>query len=74
MFKEDSQYVEPLVYLAVSVNQVAVVHGEHVIHTDVNIDACETILVFEQRHLDCWHIAESALLCNLFDDLAAVLD
>lgn len=47
MFQEDSQDVEPLVNLAVRINQVAVVHGEDVIDANVDIDPREAVLVLE---------------------------
>ena len=74
MFQEDSQDVEPLVNLAVRINQVAVVHGEDVIDANVDIDPREAILVLEQGHLDCWNVAQSTLLGDLLDDLPAVFD
>ena len=74
MFQEDGQDVEPLINLAVRINQVAVVHGEDVIDANVDIDAREAVLVLKQGHLDGWNVAQSTLLGDLLDDLPAVFD
>ena len=66
--------MEPLINLAVRINQVAVVHGENVIDTNVDIDPREAILVLEQGHLDGWNVAQSSFFGDLLDDLPAVFD
>ena len=74
MLEKDGQYVEPLIDLTVRINQVAVVHGKHVVDADVDVDAGEAVLVLEQRHLDCGNVAQCSFLSNLFDDFTAMFD
>ena len=57
MFQEDGQNVEPLVNLAVSVDQVAIVHSQHIVHADVHVNASQTVLVLEKGDLDGWDVA-----------------
>ena len=57
MFQEDGQNVEPLVNLAVSVDQVAIVHRQYIVHADVHVNASQTVLVLEKGDLDGWDVA-----------------
>ena len=57
MFQEDGQNVESLVNLAVSVDQVAIVHSQHIVHADVHVNASQTVLVLEKWDLDGWYVA-----------------
>lgn len=74
MLEEDGQDVESLVDLAVSVDQVRVVHGQDVVDRDVDIDAAQAVLVLQQGHFDRRNVAQSAFLSDLLYDLAAVFD
>jgi len=74
VLEEDGQNVEPLLYLAVSVDQIGVVHREHVVDADVHVDARLAILVLEQGYFDRGHIAKRALLRHRLNDLATMFD
>ena len=66
--------MEPLVNLAVCIDQITVIHSEDVIDADIYIYARETILVLEQGHFDGRYVAKSAFLSNLLDNLTTVFD
>lgn len=74
MLKENGQDVEPLVDLAVGVDQITVIHSEDVVDTDIYIYAREAVLVLEKGHLDGWDVAKSSLFGNLLYNLPTVFD
>lgn len=74
VFEEDRQNVESLIDLAVCVDQVTVVHSKDIIDANVDIDACELVLVLEQRHFYGGNIAQGTFFGHRLDYLAAVFD
>lgn len=66
--------MEPLIDLAIGVNQVRVVNGQHIVDTYVNINTRVQVLIPQNRHFDSRHIAQSPRLGNFLDNLSAVFD
>jgi hypothetical protein len=57
VLQECCQNVEPLIYLAIGVNEIRVVHSEDVVDTDVNINACQAVFVLEKWDFYGWYVA-----------------
>ena len=74
MFKEDGKNVEALVDLAISIDEVWVVHCQNVIDANVNVNARQTILIFQKWNFYGRNIAQSALPGDLLDDLTTMFD
>jgi len=66
--------MEPLVDLAVSVDQVRVVHSEDVVDREVDINSSLAILILQQGHFNSRHVTQRPLLSNLFDDPPTLSD
>ena len=66
--------MESLVDLTICVNQVGIVHREHIIDGDVDIDASFAVLVFEQGNFNCGDVAKSPFFRDLLYDFSTVFD
>ena len=66
--------MESLINLAVSVNQVTIIHRQYIIDTQVYVNTCLTVLVLQERDLDRRHVTQSALLRNLLNYLTTLPD
>ena len=66
--------MEPLIYLTVSIYEIGIVLGENIVHRQIYVNSSQTVLILEQWHLDCRHIAQCPVLGDTFNDFSTVLD